>query len=65
MTVSFLGIRLWEPDIYIGFSPALHLQCRHGNRNSIRAGMSKVDKLMKDAESVLSEYFNFGEEIAR
>jgi hypothetical protein len=21
--VSFLGIRKWEPDIYIGFSPAL------------------------------------------
>ncbi len=26
-TVSFLGIHKWEPDIYIGFSPALHLQC--------------------------------------
>ncbi len=25
--VSFLGIHKWEPDIYIGFSPALHLQC--------------------------------------
>jgi hypothetical protein len=25
-TVSFLGIRKWEPDIYIGFSLALHLQ---------------------------------------
>jgi hypothetical protein len=24
--VSFLGIHKWEPDIYIGFSPALHLQ---------------------------------------
>ncbi len=23
----FLGIHKWEPDIYIGFSPALHLQC--------------------------------------
>ncbi len=28
ITVSFLGIHKWEPDIYIGFSPALHLQCR-------------------------------------
>jgi hypothetical protein len=27
ITVSFLGIHKWEPDIYIGFSPALHLQC--------------------------------------
>jgi hypothetical protein len=24
---SFLGIHKSEPDIYIGFSPALHLQC--------------------------------------
>ncbi len=22
-----MGIHKWEPDIYIGFSPALHLQC--------------------------------------
>jgi hypothetical protein len=28
ITVSFLGIHKGEPDIYIGFSPALHLQCR-------------------------------------
>ncbi len=27
MTVSFLGIHKWEPDICIGFSTALHLQC--------------------------------------
>ena len=27
ITVSYLGIHKWEPDIYIGFSPALHLQC--------------------------------------
>ncbi len=25
--VSFLGIHKCEPGIYIGFSPALHLQC--------------------------------------
>jgi hypothetical protein len=25
--VSFLGINKWEPNTYIGFSPALHLQC--------------------------------------
>jgi hypothetical protein len=27
ITVTFLGIHKWEPDIYIGFSPVLHLQC--------------------------------------
>ncbi len=27
ITVSFLVIHKWEPDIYIGFSPALPLQC--------------------------------------
>jgi hypothetical protein len=26
-TFSFLGIQKWEPDINIGFSQALHLQC--------------------------------------
>ncbi len=30
-TVSFLGIHKWEQDIYIGFSPALHLQCIAGH----------------------------------
>ncbi len=28
ITFSFLEIHKWEPDIYIGFSPALNLQCR-------------------------------------
>jgi hypothetical protein len=27
ITVSFLGKHKWKPDIYIGFSPALPLQC--------------------------------------
>jgi hypothetical protein len=35
ITISFLGIRKWEPDIYIGFSPALHLQCIQFNNDSI------------------------------
>ncbi len=26
-SVSFLGIYKWEPYIYIGFSPSLHLHC--------------------------------------
>ncbi len=30
ITVSFLGIHKWELAIYIGFSPALYLQCRVG-----------------------------------
>ena len=29
ITVSFLGIHKWEPEFYIGFSPALHLQCMY------------------------------------
>ncbi len=29
ITVSFLGIQKWEPDINIGYSPALHLQCSY------------------------------------
>jgi hypothetical protein len=33
ITVSFLGIHKWEPDIYIGFSLALHLQCGWGREN--------------------------------
>jgi hypothetical protein len=39
--VSFLGIHKWEPDIYIGFSPALHLQCgcyKEGSRFRISSG---------------------------
>jgi hypothetical protein len=27
ITFSFLGIHKWEPDICIGFSPVLHMQC--------------------------------------
>jgi hypothetical protein len=30
--VSFLGIHKLKPDIYIGFSPALHLQCENCQR---------------------------------
>jgi hypothetical protein len=29
ITVLFLGIHKGDPDIYIGFSMALHLQCNH------------------------------------
>jgi hypothetical protein len=29
ITVSILGRHKWEPDIYIRFSPALHLQWRN------------------------------------
>ena len=30
-TVSFLGIHKCEPDMFIGFSPALNLQCKCNN----------------------------------
>ncbi len=31
ITVSFLGKHTWERDVYIGFSPALPLQCRNAS----------------------------------
>jgi hypothetical protein len=37
ITVSFLGTHKQEPDIYIGFSLALHLQC--GGRGTFEALM--------------------------
>ncbi len=45
ITVSFLGIHKWEPDIYIGFSPAFHLQCISLicsllNKTNFKAGIS-------------------------
>jgi hypothetical protein len=45
ITVSFIGIQKWQPDIYIGFSPALHLQCR-GNRKR-RNMMHASEKRMR------------------
>ncbi len=46
ITVSFLGIHKWESDIYIGFSPALHLQCTRpqlsGLSNSIRNSLLRI-----------------------
>jgi hypothetical protein len=39
ITVSFLGIHKWEPDIYIGFSPTLHLHC------GVQKCLEKVDKM--------------------
>jgi hypothetical protein len=45
ITVSFLGIHKWDPDIYNGFSPALPLHCgpsRVGHRSwMIRPQVSK------------------------
>ncbi len=35
-TISFLEIHNSEPDIYIGFSPALHLQCRRFTKSVFR-----------------------------
>jgi hypothetical protein len=47
ITVSFLGIQKWEPGIYIGFSPALHLQelqCRgkRKKRNMMHASERRM-----------------------
>jgi hypothetical protein len=43
---SFYGKHKWEPDIYIGFSPAIHLQCIHdGKYHSV----SPHDHLMVEA----------------
>ncbi len=42
-TASFLGIHKWEPVIYIGFSPALHLQCN--GKNVIAYGTISTFKL--------------------
>ncbi len=45
ITVSFLGIHNWEPDIYIGFSPALHLQCRQQPLGNQQEGSRQPDRL--------------------
>jgi hypothetical protein len=38
ITVSLLGTHKWEPAIYIGFSPALHLQCGVGGESGSAVG---------------------------
>ncbi len=38
ITVSFRGKHKWEPDIYIEFSQALHLQCRETTLLSLSSG---------------------------
>jgi hypothetical protein len=42
ITVSFLEINKWDPDIYIGFSKALHLQCTERSRLQ-REGKDRVN----------------------
>jgi hypothetical protein len=40
ITVSFLGINKREPDIHVGFSPALHLQCtQYSSTFSVKQGL--------------------------
>jgi hypothetical protein len=40
ITVLFLGVNKWEPDIYMGFSAALYLQIRnHKNPDLIRRNL--------------------------
>ncbi len=41
---SCLGIHNWEPDIYIGFAPALHLQCTRLTRVSRKTEKNRIIK---------------------
>jgi hypothetical protein len=49
INVLFLGIFTWEPDIYIGFSSALHLQCGGQNCQIChqRAGRNGFNKAVR------------------
>jgi hypothetical protein len=44
--VSFLGIHKSEPDIYIGFSPALHLQCTMSSQKAVKKGSREVLRVL-------------------
>jgi hypothetical protein len=54
-SVLEIQIHLWEPDIYIGFSPALHLQCLE--RNSLVTKKFHVSGLV-------SQYRKFSNQFA-
>jgi hypothetical protein len=64
ITVSFLEIQKWEPDIYIGFSRALHLQCRgkrkrrnmmHASERRMRGEMRKERRERAEEEGVIAK----------
>ncbi len=57
ITVSFLVIHKWKPDIYIGFSPALHLQCMAGWPESSRLLYFKYLHKLYFASSKKKVYF--------
>ncbi len=50
ITVSFLGIHQWEPVIYIGFPPALHLQCIWSTITQVRRDPEQLLHLCQGAE---------------
>ncbi len=52
ITVLFLGIHKWKPDISIGFSPALHLQCAK-NALNFSHKISFLSETTKSTESAL------------
>ncbi len=62
ITVPFLGIRKWEPDIYIGFLLALHLQCRLATRGETErefwAKKWSPVNLMKCEKGIKLDVFN-------
>ncbi len=62
ITVSFLGIHKWEPDIYIGFSPALPLQyglyCR-GLNADVQAEAQEHGEGVRGVYTVQTLSFNY------
>jgi hypothetical protein len=57
ITVSFLGIHKWKPDIYSGFSPALHLQCASQKRTS-QFSRKRINSILI-CKPQYKDYFNF------
>ncbi len=56
ITVSYLGIHKWEPAIYIGFSPVLHLQCTMSlTKLSLGGNNDVIYKLFPPRESLVSD----------
>jgi hypothetical protein len=55
ITVSFLGLHTWEPDIYSGFSWALHLQ--YSVDHGLLSRMALVH-ISKSSQRVHLRYFS-------
>jgi hypothetical protein len=65
--VSFLGIHKWKPDIFIGFSPALHLhvQCTFLNYTNllINATTKNLETFQKNLHCKASSGSNHFQEV--